>query len=251
MQYAELTIQSHRLCIKTKHSAPFGAGNKQQALRGKINGFSKKSRKRLLDLTASINFANQKVIFITLTYPKEFPQAEQAKQHLRAFMERIRRRYPKASAIWRMEFQKRGAPHFHLLFFNLPFIPKDEVKAMWGEIIGYSQVFTRIEMIGSWKKAVAYVAKYIAKESERSDPSGFNFDPYLHAGRVWGIFQRENLPLGTMVVIRIPMGFKLFWDFRRYCKRYWRGIAMHGDPVGWTIYHEDPMKLLRLLEPWY
>jgi hypothetical protein len=30
-----------------------------------------------------------------------------------------------------VEFQKRGAVHYHAVFFNLPFIVNDELAAIW------------------------------------------------------------------------------------------------------------------------
>jgi hypothetical protein len=57
---------------------------------------------------------------VTLTYPADWltvvPDGKTAKRHLQAF----RKRYVKAwgediPAVWKLEFQDRGAPHFHLL----------------------------------------------------------------------------------------------------------------------------------------
>lgn len=218
-----------------------------KATRAEIKGFSAKSRKRLLDYAASIDWKGQKAIFVTLTYPAEFPTPKQAKQHLRAFMERIRRRFPQASGIWRMEFQARGAPHFHILFFNLPFVPKEEIQCWWGEIIDYEKPFTRIEMIHSWRKAMSYVSKYIAKEDSRDSGSGFNYLPYLHAGRVWGFFQKEKIPFAALVIAVLPLLDRQFYQFRRYMLRFWSKIKMQGIPAGWTVYHDDLILLREVL----
>jgi hypothetical protein len=54
-------------------------------------------------------------VFVTLTYPGEYPgDGRLVKGHLRAFRERWERHYGSVEGVWKMEFQRRGAPHFHL-----------------------------------------------------------------------------------------------------------------------------------------
>lgn len=92
--------------------------------RGSVLQFSKKSRLRLLELFNRLDwdYYTSPVVFITLTYGQRWPKPEQAKKHLTAFLKRVRRAFPESAAVWRVEMQKRGAPHWHLMFFNLPFI---------------------------------------------------------------------------------------------------------------------------------
>ena len=213
-----------------------------RATRGAVTAFSRKSRKRLLELCARLDLAQivreMPVIFITLTYAAQFPSTEQSKQHLRAFLERIRRFAPDASGIWRIEYQERGAPHYHLILFNLPFLPKRELTAMWGEIVGLqywdnSQALprppmTRIEAIRSPRKAMAYVSKYVAKsDSDSGSDSGFNDVPYLHAGRWWGVFNREKLQFAEAlaIVLTLPLESlqQVLFQYRRLmAKKYYR-----------------------------
>lgn len=86
--------------------------------RAKIGGFSRQSRRRLLYLLASIDQqASGLPLFVTLTHPgKDWEgYAEEMKRHLDNFHRWLSYRHPEASAFWRLEMQKRGAPHFHLL----------------------------------------------------------------------------------------------------------------------------------------
>lgn len=145
--------------------------------RGVISEFSRKSRKRLLDLMATLDLDNalraHPAIFITLTYGQSYPSNKLSNAHLEAFKKRLIRFAPQCSAIWRREQQKRGAPHFHFMVFNLPFLPKDDLSTWWHEIIGDEYAdnsvsparapFTRIETIRSARQCVRYVSKYIAK----------------------------------------------------------------------------------------
>jgi len=186
--------------------------------RGKCRGLSTKSRKRFLDSFQRIDYDKMthndslKVKFITLTYGQEFPNIEEAKIHFDKLEKRIRYRYPKASCFWREEDQKRGAPHFHLVYFNLPYLPKEELKRMWGQIIGEKywdcidkhtkqpktpeEPFTRIETIRSVRGCMSYIAKYVSKndgsKGENSDPralAGFNSLPYLEKRAIEDYFE--------------------------------------------------------------
>jgi hypothetical protein len=67
--------------------------------------------------------------FVTLTYPDEFPlYREDYKRHLEMFFDRLQRRWPGASVIWKLEFKERRsgknkgkiAPHYHLFVYGVP-----------------------------------------------------------------------------------------------------------------------------------
>lgn len=206
--------------------------------RGKVAGMSKKSRKRLLELFARMK-PQKRTVFITLTYPSEFPDGKTAKNHLRAFLERVRRFAPKAAGVWRLEFQKRGAPHFHLIFYNLPYIDKKTVQKWWGDIIAYDRPFTRIEKIQSQKKVINYAAKYVAKLGDADASAvGFNNTPYLHAGRIWGVFNSEFLPFDEEIKIEVELSKRQFLALKVVGQLYWQ----HLDTVeiaGFTLFVSD------------
>ena len=226
-----------------------------RATRGAVTAFSRKSRKRLLELCARLDLAQivrgMPVIFITLTYAAQFPSTEQSKQHLRAFLERIRRFAPDASGIWRIEYQERGAPHYHLILFNLPFLPKRELTAMWGEIVGLQfwdfskelprPPMTRIEAIRSPRKAMAYVSKYVAKsDGDSGSDSGFNDVPYLHAGRWWGVFNREKLQFAAAsnIVLTLPVEQleQVLFQFRRLMAKKYSPANHYGRHRGASLF---------------
>lgn len=60
--------------------------------------------------------------FATLTYGDTYPSPAMAKGHLKRFCQAVERQYENAGKsvviLWRMEFQKRGAPHFHILLWE-------------------------------------------------------------------------------------------------------------------------------------
>lgn len=238
--------------------------------RGLVSGFSDASRRRLLRKFARLQHVPTK--FYTLTYPDEFPDPAKAKDHLRAFMERMRRAYPKASGIWRLEFQDRGAPHFHILFFNLPFIHWSHISKAWKEIIGVPQdEYVRIEVkaVRSFRGVMSYASKYVCKptddetdavggetdavggeEGSDSDPT-FISNAYLHAGRVWGVHNRDFLPYAPKVyiVFREQTG-RAFHDAKRYMRRIYpyitraraKGGCLFTDKA--YLVHNTVMRLL-------
>jgi hypothetical protein len=144
-------------------------------LRGEITEFSASSRKRMLELLARLEFDHSSFkAFLTLTYPDREgpPQPKVAKRDRESFQKRLKRRFPAASAIWRREWEPRKSgdfkgvlyPHYHLIFFGLPFVEYSEINTMWQEIIKYPEyVRTEIKGIGNWLQAMYYVSKYMAK----------------------------------------------------------------------------------------
>jgi len=208
------------------------------AKRGKVTGFSHASRRRMMETMMRLKHVKNRV-FVTLTYG-DFPTPIVAKQHLRAFLERVRRRYDHlgVSAVWRMELQeKRGAPHFHLMFFNLPFWSKDDLQKTWGEVIGQERPFTRIEFIYSWRGVLSYVSKYMTKQdSGEAGHGGFNYVSYPHdLGRVWGIFNRKYLPLDALIHVVLPFMGKFFHQFRDLACSVWPELAQREHP-GFSLY---------------
>jgi len=215
-----------------------------RAKRGKVTTFSLNSRKRMFDMFHKLE-VKTKPIFVTLTYMEKWPDAKTAKNHLRAFLERIRRKYPNAAGIWRMEFQERGAPHFHIIFFSLPFWKKENVQAAWAEIIGERNrsPFTRIEQIKSHRGVMAYVSKYVAKLQD-DGISGFNSLTYLHAyrakygesiGRVWGKFEAVNLPFAASIILERDYVPAEFYKFRALAAHFLPKISDYLSP-GFRLY---------------
>jgi hypothetical protein len=123
-------------------------------------------------------------IMLTLTYPAEFPtNGRLVKDHWRRFRQWIVRNGA-VTGLWVLEFQERGAPHFHV-FIREP-LDRFDVSAAWYRIVGsndpkHLSAGTRIE---SFRKPAAiggYVMKYAAKMEQKDVPEG-----YSQVGRFWG-----------------------------------------------------------------
>ncbi len=87
------------------------------AERGIVRGWSARSKRRFRMRMASIAWREGEYVFLTLTYPKEFPHDPLVwKRQLKTFMKAWARQYGQPRAVWVLEFQERGAPHFHIVF---------------------------------------------------------------------------------------------------------------------------------------
>lgn len=141
----------------------------------------------------------------TLTYPCGYPtDGRTCKDHLDTLVKSIRRYVSKGGAVsedfslfWFLEFQGRGAPHFH--FFCTDELPKDWLARRWYEIVGSNDVRhlaagTRIEAIRSGRYGTcAYASKYAAKHSQKDVPPGFS-----HVGRFWGVYGCRKCAAATI-----------------------------------------------------
>lgn len=173
--------------------------------RGRVKSFSQKSRLRLMRLLARVRIKKVRATFITLTF-KRYPSNAEAKKRLHAFLEHIRRHYPEASCVWRMEYQERGAIHFHLLCFDLPYWDWSDLLATWKAITGQDVARVDIRLVRSRRGVQSYVSKYIAKVDRKKRKTFLVYPPYLHGlrkwkkGRFWGIHNKKALPLGEKVM---------------------------------------------------
>lgn len=105
--------------------ASMGDGNEDPAGRGEISGWSAKSRARMVARLAELDYAPMFLqgdfpAMVTLTYPGGWevvaPNGEVVKEHLNSLFRRFKRAWGEdLICVWKLEFQSRGAPHFHLM----------------------------------------------------------------------------------------------------------------------------------------
>ena len=111
-------LDQYRHCVIVRRPV---VGNRHPVagIRGTIKGFSRQSRRRMLHSLAKANADPS--FFITLTYGDVYPSMSEAKEDFRVWSQRFRRTLGragmKACLVWRVERQRRGSPHFHLLIW--------------------------------------------------------------------------------------------------------------------------------------
>jgi hypothetical protein len=137
---------------------------------------------------------------VTLTYPFSFPgNGKICKEHLRRFLQELRREHNRVfgadrsgehSSFWFLEFQQRGAPHFHIFTTWAPSIRWCAQR--WYDIVGSDDIRhfhagTRVEFLRQGRKGtISYASKYAAKLEQKVCPPNFE-----NVGRWWGVFGRR------------------------------------------------------------
>jgi hypothetical protein len=224
-----------------------------RGMRARVRGFSRASRRNLLLRLASINrraFREFKgrMIFVTLTYPHEYPDDPGVcKNHLKALRRRLQRELGSFAAFWRMGIQQRGAWHFHLLLFVGSSVGsigelRRFISSSWYEVTGkvsegHLHTATRVEAVKRWKRATSYVERYMAKAEE--------FPEGLETGRIWGIWNENLLPVRwEKVEVSLKDAFRIRRIYRKLARRKGSG-SLRCITV--FVRHEN---VVRLLEFW-
>lgn len=158
--------------IVTPHNVGLKATKKQKAIqRGRIKTFSKASRKRLMKTIAKMKKNN--LIFVTLTYKENMQDNQKAKSDLDNMSRHLKRKFPSAWFIWKLEYQKRGAIHYHLLVGGISY------KKIYMFLAKYwKHGFYKCEKCN--KDIVIYFCKYLSKNEETIHESG----------RFWGLYNK-------------------------------------------------------------
>lgn len=161
-------------------------------VRGKVTEFSDASRKRLAFVASNTGVSLRTMV--TLTYPAEYPSdGKTVKGHLRAFLTWLQGRTGGCEYLWFLEFQERGAPHFHILT-DWP-LPSDRnnrvlwyaaIGQKWFEIVAskdfkHRMAGTRTEALRSPEGGARYAVKYAQKMRQKKVP-----EEYRDVGRFWG-----------------------------------------------------------------
>jgi hypothetical protein len=210
-----------------------------------VTEWSRKSRANMVAALCEIDYRplfadpTRLPTMITLTYPGDWltvaPNGKAVKRHLQAF----RRRYAKAwgedlRAVWKLEFQMRGAPHFHLLMVpphGLARTPKPRARAaawvgagqpfrqwlsaVWANIVNHPDPEQRALHTGAgtnvkWaeglrctdpKRVAVYFTKhgsFSAKEYQNRVPEPWQ-EPGRGPGRFWGYWCLHRVTVGVEV----------------------------------------------------
>jgi len=225
---------SHLIKVKTPWTS---TDVKKTSKRGKVRGFSRQSRRRMMTMVARIK--NEMLpLFITLTYPSIFPSTKQSKRDLKVFIQRMKRRWPGHGAIWKLEYQKRGAPHYHMLAWGIPLAEAlEHISKMWYEVCGkidnkHLLAGTRVEQIRHHRGVMAYAAKYIGKIQEEEIEEG--------CGRIWGYYGSIPFAEEVRILINRNMAIKLLRCLNRYVGISNRRMRTYfvGHSGKWLELHE-------------
>jgi hypothetical protein len=130
--------------------------------RGTVNQRARNKIRRLINA----NF-DETSLFITLTYKKNMQDLQASNENLKKFVQKMKRRQKDFQYVAVVEFQKRGAIHYHMLTnYKCTWNSHEELQAhertlgdVWGHgfvDIGYKQS----------DNAGAYLIKYMTKDND-------------------------------------------------------------------------------------
>lgn len=237
-------------------------GGKHQ--RGEVAGFSFRSRSRLMAKISQLR-KHHLPLFVTLTYPEQYPvEFVEFKYHLHKFIVALCKKHKNAGVIWKLEFQQRGAAHFHMMLWGLDLETAQEyIPSLWHKIAGAGDdnhlLFHQgklagsehcVQAVRSWRGVKSYASKYLAKLDERTENSG----------RFWGI--RGDVPFSPLLTfvidIKTALAFRRafaqksgmhfvrfgFWSWRYHVD--WLRFIDHYEQI-YADYNHPPMAPLRWL----
>jgi hypothetical protein len=233
IKVADVLIRPASVTFRLSHARKYGdydtghTTTKRPAKRGRVREFSTKSRLGLQLLAADLQAVVKKPdLMLTLTYPGEWrsvttdwtcrcevaegcsdvpctcefsPSGKVCKSQFRALRQRLTRYFKQHGVsnwgcLWFLEFQRRGAPHFHLLVFGSGFALLDLptfqkwLSSAWAEIVAHPDPLEYQKHLSAgtgseWVRGehFGYALKYAAKLEQKKVPAEFS-----DIGRFWG-----------------------------------------------------------------
>ena len=130
--------------------------------------------------------------FVTLTFKRNISDIEHTNAEFKNFIKRLnyhlynqKKHTIKYIATW--EKQKRGAIHYHVVFFDFPYISKAQLERLWGH--GFAHI-NQID-VDSRENRGRYLSKYFAKNLELKE----------HKKKAFFTSQNLKKPLITRLVL--------------------------------------------------
>lgn len=133
------------------------------------NDFALRRARSNIRRLVTTNFNKKYDKFITLTFKENMQDITKANREFTNFIKRLKRKYCNEKELKYLniiEFQKRGAIHYHMLA-NLPYIESKKLEKLWGN------GFIKINAIHDKNSIGAYISKYLTKETyEKKEMKG-------------------------------------------------------------------------------
>ena len=202
--------------------------------RSSITAWSRKSRNRMTRRLCELDYTplyrdGRLPAMVTLTYPGEWLAVVPTGQVLKRHMKALRKRYLRAwgedwSSVWKLEFQRRGAPHVHMLCTPPHGLSKTTgerfavwLSAAWAGVVDHPdpEQRRRHELAGTAldyaeglratdpRRVAVYFTKHglmAAKEYQHEVPAEWR-EPGNGPGRFWGVW---NLERATRIIAVRP-----------------------------------------------
>jgi len=196
-------IRVKELFAEERHSTP------PERTPGDIKDFSQGARSRAFKWLLTLNTSDlSEAIFITLTYHNEDTfEVGKCKEHLQKFFRQLKNHFPEIVYIWRLELQKRGQPHFHIILWSKHTHVKLYSEAVrlqltkdWLECKSCKCKFcelysVNVKSVTNRRHAIAYLSKYCAKVTDSMHESNL--------GKFWGTsFDAPRKPISEIYLTK-------------------------------------------------
>jgi hypothetical protein len=225
----------------------------RKPIRGLIVGWSAKSRANMVRRLCTLDYSDLAAVgplaTITLTYPGEWlsvaPNGRAVKRHMDRFRKRWIRRFGSPPAgVWKLEFQRRGAPHLHILVA----IPRSEnvagfmlwLSQTWADVVDHQDPAERAKHLDAGtrvdlhegskmtdpKRIGVYFSKhgvYAAKDYQNDPPEEWAGES---VGRFWGVWGLEPAAVSVAVTRDQALTVARFLRRLNRHKRYMRPVSV-------------------------
>ncbi|AKC41104.1 Uncharacterised protein [Mycolicibacterium phlei] len=225
-----------------------------------ITNWSRKSRSAMCRTFAELDYtplveSGRIPAMVTFTYPGEWetvaPNGASVKRHMVLWRKRFQREYGEPPRyIWKLEFQRRGAPHIHLWMTppqafgksGMPFA--SWLSETWAEIVDHTDdeqklrhrlAGTAIDILSGLracdpKRLAIYFTKHSSpnshgdKEYQHIVPEQWQ-QPGKGPGRFWGVYGLAK------AIVSADVTLDTYLAVRRTIRRWSRNQAVYANPA--------------------
>lgn len=263
--------------IHTRFVTAYPMDGTVRVQRGVISEWSRKSMHRCITAMQACPWHTIGLGMLTLTYPAEYPRdGREVRRHRNVFMMRLRRRYPEVCGIWKVEFQRRGAPHLHVwvgapegtrLYQQLSSRRErgeliEWVSRAWFEVVASDDIRhlragTRVDAIHGFGRGhpLGYFKGYMSKQGQKQYQNDVP-ENYGNVGRFWAFFggfgpEWNELRLDRREFYRLRRVLRAYFDrprageVVRRRRRPYRRVNQGGTL--WLVHGGDRWRLLKWL----
>jgi hypothetical protein len=163
----EVYRYENRVCTGKDSDAPktgrrgSGKGDKESKDKNRSDSLHRAKQRLRRQINANVGQYGEKPKFLTLTYADNFTDLEESNKNFNRFVKRLNYKLGlslKYSVV--VEFQKRGAVHYHLVTYNMPYVESSKIAEIWGH------GFVKVNQIDQVDNIGAYVTKYMSKQND-------------------------------------------------------------------------------------
>ncbi|WP_182858860.1 rolling circle replication-associated protein [Mycobacteroides abscessus] len=264
----------HQAVVSSTRRSP--TEDDQHSSGGVITEWSRKSRSSMCRTFAELDYSplvesGRIPAMVTLTYPGDWeivaPDGASVKRHMVLWRKRFQREYGEpARYIWKLEFQRRGAPHIHL-WMAPPISPGRSGRGFaqwlseaWAQVVDHpdAEQKARHRLAGTAidvrnglkacdpKRLAIYFTKHSSpnldgdKEYQHIVPELWR-RPGRGPGRFWGVYGLKK------AVAVIEVAKDAYLAARRIVRRWSRNQAVYGDSTSRFPTAVVPRTVIRLV----